>query len=916
MTATPRIFLLDVSGYIFRAYHAIKQGMSNSKGVPTNAVFGFTAMLLKLIADKKPTHLAPVFDVSRKSFRTEFYPAYKANRPDAPDDLVPQFALVRQMVEAFGLPVIELEGFEADDLLGSLAWHLEQQGHKVTLVTSDKDLMQLVTDQVSIYDPWKQKQIGIDEVKERFGVSPDQVVDILGLAGDSVDNIPGVPGIGEKTAQSLISEFGSITKVLENIDKISGKKRKENLTNYADQARISRRLAQIATDAPLSWSLDDFRLEAPRREKILPLFAELEFTRMAKQVPFADGDDAGTGEESAPTRDGETTTTSTGPGFLHDSYVLVNDDRSWQKLCEDLKAANIVGFDTETRSLDVYQDSLLVGLSFATTENQAYYLPVDHRGLDIRQRDKTKVLDDLREFFDDPNRHWVAHNAKFDLHVLEQEGLHIAGRVDDTMVMSYVLNPARRGHGLDALSSQELNHVMIAYEEVCGKGKKQITFDEVPLDQATRYAAEDADAALRLFHLFKERLESEQLWTIYDDLDRPLVSVLKRMERNGIRLNLDFLDQLGRDFQQTLERLEEEIHELAGETFNINSPSQLGVILFEKLGLPHGRKTKTGWSTDVSVLENLSSLHELPQKVLDYRQAAKLKSTYTDALSSQARQHQGRVHGSFNQTVALTGRLSSSGPNLQNIPVRTEEGRRIREAFIAKEGCVLLAADYSQVELRILAHLSEDRLLIDAFDKDEDIHARTAAEVFGGLPGMVTPDLRRRAKAINFGIVYGQTAFGLAESLGIPQKEAKKYIDSYFSRYPQIRDYMDCYQSYAQQNHEVQTLWGRRIPLESINAKNANLRNFALRQAINAPIQGTSADIMKKAMISICDALQEQQLETRMVLQVHDELVFEVATDEVETVTELVRTRMEQAASLRVPLRVDIGVGQTWTDAH
>ncbi|RJO73034.1 MAG: DNA polymerase I [Myxococcales bacterium] len=894
----PAVYLVDASGYIFRAYHAIRGGMSTKEGLPTNAVFGFTQMLLKLLKDETPVYLVPVFDVSRKSFRTDLFPAYKANRPEPPEDLIVQFPLVRDVVRALGLPAMELANYEADDLIGTLAARLAREGHPVRIVTSDKDMMQLVAADVWLIDTWKEKIVRRPEVEERFGVGPERVIDVLGLAGDTSDNIPGVPGIGEKTAIGLIQEFGDLEGVLANAGKVKGAKRQESLREFAEQARLSRLLATIKCDVPLDFDLEAFRVKGPDRELAPVLFRKLEFNRLLQQLDF----------EVEPA-------TST---IDRDKYVLVDSLDKLDALIRSLQKSDLIAFDTETRSIDPFSEAPLVGMSFSPAEGEAYYVPVDHRLPNMPQPPKPEALARLKPLFADPKRCWVMQNAKFDLAIMRREGIEFAGRVDDTMLMSYSENPARRSHGLDAMTLDLLGHKMIAYEEVVGKGKNQITFDYVDGPTACRYSAEDADATRRLYALLGPRLDAEGVRPLYETLERPLVPVLMQMEADGIRVDRAALESLTASFDRMLVELEKQIHEAAGLEFNVNSTKQLGEVLFEKIGLPKGRKTKTksGYSTDSSVLEKLIPYHPLPGFVLDYRQTAKLRSTYSDALVKLIHPLTGRIHTSYNQTVALTGRLSSSDPNLQNIPVRTPAGRLIRQAFVPEDGAVLVSADYSQVELRILAHLSGDAILIDSFKRGEDIHRRTAAEVFDTMPQMVDAEMRRRAKAVNFGIAYGQTAFGLAESLGIPNREAKKIIDNYFARYAGIRRYIDEQQERGRREKVVHTLFGRRIPLTDIDSPTQAMRGYSERVAINAPIQGTAADIIKAAMIAIHDTLARSKLKSRMLLQVHDELVFEVPESEIDALKALIVEKMEGAANLAVPLKVDVGLGPNWDAAH
>lgn len=892
----PTVYLVDISGYIFRAYHAVRKDLTTSWGLPTGALYAFTQMMLKLIKEEKPPYLVPVFDVSRRSFRTEIYPAYKANRPPPPPDLVLQFPVMRQVVEALGCPPVEAEGLEADDLIGTLARRLSEEGHPVRIVSSDKDMMQLVTDSVLMLDTWKGRTVGRNEVIERFGVPPERVVDVLALSGDSSDNIPGVPGVGEKTAASLVSQFGSLDQVLEQAGSVTRPKLRENLLAFADQARLSRTLATIKTDADLPFDLNAFQVRPLDPERARPLLERLEFHSLLALIEA----------RPAPIQ--------AHAAIDRSAYRLVTDEEGLSRLLAELDPSPVIAFDTETNACDPVGESPLVGLSFAVGEGRAWYVPVAHRLPAGRQLPKERVLDRLRPLLADPRRSWVMQNAKFDLSVMLSERLSFAGRVDDTMLLSYSEDPSRRTHGLDGLARDHLGHRMISYDEVTGKGK--VTFDLVDLDTACRYSAEDADATLRLFHLLSARVKREGLWDLYDRLERPLAPVLMRMEREGIRVDPVRLQTLSDEFLSQIKEMETRILDLAGTSFNINSTQQLAEILFTKLGLPVAHKTKSGFSTDSSVLEKLKPLHPLPGLVLDYRQLNKLRSTYTDALLRLIHPVTGRVHTSFNQTVTLTGRLSSSDPNLQNIPVRTETGRKIRQAFLPREGCVMISADYSQVELRILAHMADDRLLIESFHKGEDIHARTAAEVFNLLPNLVDKEHRRQAKAVNFGIVYGQTPFGLAESLGIPQREARRIIEHYFARYAGVKRFLDGQAEAGRREKKVGTLFGRRIPLTEIDASNASLRSYAERVAVNAPIQGTAADIIKRAMIDLDEEILRRGLKTRMLLQVHDELVFEAPIDEQEEASALIVEKMEHAASLSVPLKVDLGAGGNWDEAH
>jgi DNA polymerase-1 len=891
MTDQPqRIYLVDGSSYIYRAYYAIRR-LTNSSGLPTNAVFGFTNMLLKVIRDEAPDHLAVVFDARGPSFRKELYPDYKANRAAMPEDLRPQIPLIKQVVQAFNLPALELQGYEADDIIATLARRFAARGLAVTVVTGDKDLMQVVGERVRLLDTMKDRTVGPNEVAERFGGPPDKVVEVQALAGDSSDNVPGVPGIGEKTARDLIQKFGTVENLLANIDQVSGKKRQENLRNFGDQALLSKKLVQLVDDLDLTVDYDNFVLGEPDREALTGLFKELEFHKLLQEFS---SDERASGED----------------------YHTVLTKAQLDELVAALKAAGRFAFDTETTSLDATRADL-VGLSFAVTPGQAWYIPLGHRYLGApEQLDRALVLETLRPLLADARLAKIAQNAKYDLLVLRRAGLEVAGLECDTMLASYLANPAAKSHSLDNLAAELLGYRTISYSEVAGKGKNRVGFEEVEVARAAVYAAEDADITLRLAERLLPQVVEAGQEKLFREVELPLVNVLADMEWAGVRIDSAFLRGLSADMETRLTALEKEVHELAGTPFNVASPKQLGEVLFERLKLPRGKKTKTGWSTDVEVLTGLAEEHPIAARVLDYRSLAKLKSTYCDALPKLVHPDTGRIHTSFNQAVTATGRLSSSDPNLQNIPIRTEEGRRIREAFIPAEGNGLLAADYSQVELRILAHMADEPALKDSFARGEDIHARTASEIFGVFLEMVTPDMRRQAKTINFGVLYGMSAFGLAKSLGIGRKEAQAYIDNYFARYPKVLEFMEAKKDEARRQLYVTTLLGRRCAVPEIASKNGAVRGYAERNAINYPIQGSAADIIKVAMVRISERLAAEQLQTRMVLQVHDELVFDVPEAEREAVQDLVRQEMEGAAQLEVPLLVDIGWGRNWREAH
>jgi DNA polymerase I len=890
MEIPQRLYLIDGSGYIYRAYFAIRH-LSNSRGVATNAVYGFTNMLLKVIREEHPDHLAVVFDLGAPTFRKEIYPAYKATRARMPDDLVPQVSLIKEVVRAMRLPVIEREGFEADDIIATLARRFSHQGLQVTVITGDKDLMQIVNEHVRLLDTMKDKVSGLEEVRERFGGTPAQVADVLALAGDASDNIPGVPGIGEKTARELIAEFHSLESLLDNIDLVKGQKCRERLREFAEQARLSRSLVVLRDDVPLDLDFADFSLDEPDRQELTRIFKELEFHKLLQEF----SSDRRTAAED---------------------YRTVLDEESLSQLLAELKKAGRFALDTETTGLDPMRAEL-VGLSFAVTPGAAWYLPLGHRYLGVpEQLDRQLVLDRLRPLLEDPALGKIGQNIKYDTLVLRRAGIQLAGVDFDTMLASYLAQPGAKSHGLDVLAAEMLGHKMISYQEVTGSGKKQISFAEVEVARATHYAAEDADMTLRLALRLEPMLRENSQEKLFREVEMPLREVLADMEWHGVRIDALFLHALGRELDGKLRELERVIHSMCGGPFNIGSPKQLGEVLFGRLNLARGKKTKTGWSTDVEVLTKLAEEHDVCARILDHRSLAKLTSTYTDNLPKMIHPETGRLHTSFNQTVTATGRLSSSEPNLQNIPIRTEEGRRIREAFIPAPGHLLLSADYSQVELRILGHMAGEPALRESFARGEDIHRRTAGEIFGIAPAEVTDEMRRQAKTINFGVLYGMSAFGLAKALGIGQRDAQQFIDNYFARYPRVLAYMEAKKAEAREKMYVTTLLGRRCAVPEIHSRNPNFRGYAERNAINYPIQGSAADIIKVAMVNIHRRLHDEGLQTRMVIQVHDELVFEIPDGELETARELIRAEMEGAVTLEVPLAVDIGVGRNWSEAH
>ena len=921
-TAPRHLYLVDGSGYIFRAYYAIPPRMS-ADGTPTNATFGFTNMLIKLLRESDADGVAVIFDKGRLSFRNEFYPDYKAHRPDPPEDLIPQFAMIREATRAFNLPCIDMANYEADDIIATYAKRARAAGIEVTIVSSDKDLMQLVGDGVTMLDPMKDRLIGPEQVVEKFGVPPDKVVEVQALSGDSVDNVPGVPGIGAKTAAQLITEFGDLETLLARAGGIKQPKRRENLIEFAEQARISRRLVELKDDVPVAEDLADFGLRAPDPAALRAFLERYEFRSILARLAGILGEDAAPAAPPAEVAEA--------------GYELIQDMAALAPWIAAAMDEGVVAVDTETTSLDAVSADL-VGISLSLDPSlglaRACYIPLGHtaagsgEGLDFdgdneapRQIPMEQALAALKPMLEDSGVLKVGQNIKYDALVFARRGIEIAP-VDDTMLLSYVLDGGLHGHGMDELARLHLGVETIKFKDVAGSGKSKITFDKVPLDKALDYAAEDAEVTLRLFHILKPRLAREHMATVYETIERPLIPVLAGMERTGIKVDRDELRRLSNDFAQRIAELEEDIYKLAGRGFTVGSPKQLGEILFDEMGLGGGRKGKSGaYATGADVLEGLAVQgHDLPARVLDWRQLAKLKSTYTDALQERINPETGRVHTSFSQAIASTGRLSSSDPNLQNIPIRTEEGRKIRHAFVAEAGATLLSVDYSQIELRLAADIAEVAPLRQAFLDGQDIHAITASQVFGVPVEGMDPMIRRQAKAINFGIIYGISAFGLANNLGIPQGEAKAYIEAYFKRYPGIRAYMEKTKIECRERGFVETLFGRKVHIPAIKEKNPARRNFAERAAINAPIQGTAADIVKRAMIRVSPALGAAGLSAKMLLQVHDELLFEVPEAEVAETTAVVKAVMETACApvleLSVPLTADAGSGPNWAEAH
>ncbi len=979
------VFLVDGSGYIFRAYHALPPLTRKSDGLQINAVLGFCNMLWKLLnemkPEDKPTHLAVIFDKSEKTFRTEFYPQYKAHRPDIPADLIPQFPLIREAVKAFDIPCLEQQGFEADDLIATYARLACEAQATATIVSSDKDLMQLVNDCVIMYDTMKDKKIGIPEVIEKFGVPPEKVIEAQALIGDSSDNVPGVPGIGPKTAAQLLEEFGDLETLLKRAGEIKQDKRRQTLIDNAEMARISKKLVTLDQHVPLEVPVEELAVHEPDYKLLIAFLKAMEFNTLTRRVAEKSGIDAsaieakqasGTvsrssaatdlfgspppqpspagGGGSAPSKRQETSNgkehtpaelaathlaAARAGKFDRSKYETVRTlDRlkAWVLRAKDIGA---VALDTETTSIDPIT-AQLCGFSLAVADNEACYVPIGHRdggkegGSDLfapeaklapNQIPEKQALETIRELLEDPGVTKIGLDLKFDWQIFARRGIEVFP-YDDTMLISYALDAGKGGHGLDGLAERWLGHQPIPYEQVTGTGKNRATFDGVTIEKGSEYAAERADITLRLWKALRTRMAAEQVATVYETLERPLIPVLARMEGRGIAIDRQVLSRLSGEFAQRQGGLEDEINKLAGGTLNPGSPKQLGDVLFGQMGLPGGTKTKTGqWATGAKVLEELAEQgHALPQKILDWRQVSKLRSTYTDALPNYLNPETKRVHTSYALAATPTGRLSSSEPNLQNIPVRTEEGRKIRRAFVAEPGTKLVSADYSQIELRLLAEIADIPQLKKAFRDGLDIHALTASEMFGVPVKDMPGEVRRRAKAINFGIIYGISAFGLANQLGIGRDEAGAYIKKYFERFPGIRDYMDETKAFAKKNGYVLTIFGRKCHYPDIAASNASLRAFNERAAINARLQGSAADIIRRAMIRIEPALSKSKLKAKMLLQVHDELIFEVPEGDVAKTLPLVKKVMEDApmpaVSLSVPLQVDARAAQNWEEAH
>lgn len=932
-----RLYLVDGSGYIFRAYHSLPP-LTNPEGTPVGAVYGFINMMLKVLDGiEDGGYAAVIFDAGRKTFRNDIYPEYKAHRPPAPEDLVPQFSLVRDATRALNLPAIEMENYEADDLIATYAKSAREAGMEVVVVSSDKDLMQLVQDGISLLDPMKQKPIGRDEVIAKFGVPPEKVIEAQALIGDSSDNVPGVPGIGPKTAAELIEAYGSLEGVLEHAHEIKQNKRRESLIEFAEQARISRQLVELKNDIPLPESLESLHLHAPNADDLMPFLHAQGFKSLITRAQEKFGFSAETGAEHAPAKPV--------PSVTKGEYTLVTDEKTLNEWINAARFVGVLAVDTETTGLDAMQVDL-VGISLCVEAGKACYIPVGHveegglaeagttaavdqtdlfaapapKGPKLRagQLPKDYVLKQLKPLLEDPAVLKIGQNIKYDMQIFRRHGIWLSP-VDDTMLLSYVLDAGVHGHGMDELSELFLGHKPIAYNEVTGIGRNKKNFAEVELEAARDYAAEDADITLRLHHALKARVTDEKMTDVYESLERPLIPVLVQMEAEGVKVDKTLLGSISKDFAERIAKLEGEIHALAGREFTIGSPKQLGEVLFDEMGLEGGKKSsKSGaYATGAEILEELAAQgHELPAKVLQWRQLSKLKSTYTDALAQQIHPETGRVHTSFSMAVTSTGRLSSSDPNLQNIPIRTEEGRKIRHTFVAEKGNKLIAADYSQIELRLLAHIANIDVLRQAFVDGADIHAATASQMFGVPLDKVDGELRRKAKTINFGIIYGISAHGLSVRLGIGRKEAADYIEQYFTQYPGIKAYMEDAKEFARKHGYVPTLYGRKCHVKDINAKNPNMRAFSERAAINAPLQGTAADIIKRAMIAVQARLKSEMPDVRLLLQVHDELLLEAPEAQAEKAAALVKEEMERAAALSLPLTVEVAVGDDWGSIH
>ena len=889
------LYLIDGNSYIYRAFYGVRH-LSTSTGIPTNAIYGFGNMLNRVLREKSPIYMAIALDAPGPTFRHDLSPDYKANRPRMPEDLSEQIPFIKRLITALGIPYMEIPGYEADDIIGTLATWASDQGAEVVMISGDKDLLQLVSPKVHMWDSMKDEVFGPAEVEKRFGVPASQVVEVMGLTGDSSDNIPGVPGIGPKTAQRLIKEFGSIENLLSALDKVSKEKERKRLEAHSEQAIMSRTLAEIKCDVPLDKDWQEFELGEADRDDLSNLYRELEFKKLLQEL---EGSEAGVAAEE-----------------IRRDYQLVTTPDGLEQILSQIRKSPKMAFSVMISDEDSFTFDL-VGLALAWGPEQGCYLPLSHQAeSSSASLDQSEVMTLLAPILSDPRVQKVIHNSKQAWIILNSLGVELSGLQFDTMLGAYVLDPSKRVQNLEVLAREHLDVSLLAFEDLVGTGKKRRSITSVPLEQVSSYAGDQAVFALQLAEILDEQIKAANQETLFNDIELPLVKVLARMEIRGVKVDVKRLDVLAKGFSERLEVSTEKIYDMAGEPFNINSPQQLGRILFDKLGLPMGKKTKTGYSTSMEVLSSLASHHPLPGEVLNYRSLMKMKNTYVDALPRMVNPGTGRIHTSYNQTATVTGRLSSSEPNLQNIPVRTEEGKEIRRAFVADSGNVLVSADYSQIELRILAHYSKDEALLEAFSKGEDIHLRTAAEIFGIQPDEVTAEMRRQAKAINFGIIYGMSSFRLAKDLSIPQKTGQEIIERYFERYQGVHTYVKEMPQTGREQGFVATLFNRKRFLPDLNSRNRNIRQFAERTAINTPIQGSAADIIKLAMIRIDAELERRELPARMIMQVHDELVLEVEGGSAQEVAHLVQHEMESVASLAVPLVVEAGIGANWDEAH
>ena len=925
MSKSKHLFLIDGSGYIFRAYYALPPLTRKSDGLPVGAVSGFCNMLYSFLEKAKsgnsmdtPTHLAVIFDSARKNFRNDIYKDYKGNRSDAPDDLVPQFDYIRKAVKAFNLPSIELLNYEADDLIATYKSEAKKKKIKLTIVSSDKDLMQLIDSETFMLDTMKDRHIGINEVKEKFGVLPDKVIDVQSLAGDSVDNIPGVPGIGIKTAAELINQFGSLDKLLEKAETIKQPKRRQALLENKDKALISRKLVTLKNDVPVKETIDDFVLKSLDKEKIFNFLDEMEFSKIKKRIEQT----YGKSETNFSTKD--KLIKKNNENLKKDGYHVVYSLNEIEDLLKQADNQGYFAIDTETNSLNSFKAEL-VGVSLAVTESKAYYIPVGHKNKEdgnIQKQIKIKdLINILKTYLEDETIKKVGQNIKYDLKIFQKYGINLKS-YEDTMLLSYVLDAGLNRHNLDLLAKIHLNHENIKFKEVVGTGKSEVTFDEVKIEDAYKYACEDAEITLKLYNIFKDRIVKEKCFQVYDTLEIPLVGVLARMENNGIKIDQTILNKLSDTFTKDLKGLEKKIYKIAGEKFNIASTKQLGDILYEKLKISGTKKTKKGnFATNVNVLEDLSGKgHEFPKLVLDWRQKSKLKNTYTDSLPEFINQKTKRIHTSFLLAATTTGRLASSDPNLQNIPIKSKEGKEIRSAFVSEKGNSIISADYSQIEMRVLAHVADVKELKKAFKNNEDIHSITASQIFECDIKKINEDMRRKAKAINFGIIYGISSYGLAKQISVSNPEAEKFLFSYFKKFPEIRDYMQETLKFCRKNGFVETMFGRKCHFPNINDKNHTLKSFQERAAINAPIQGAAADIIRFAMINIDKKIIKKEIKSMLLVQIHDELLFETKDADLKKEILLIKNEMENALdhdyNFSVPLIVDANYAKNWNDAH